>query len=261
MGERPLGLYNQASQWAEFPTRQVYQPLLAVVVSAFSRKQDAAPDRYRRAFRQVLLVLYGVTIPMLMYGAVRGALVIPVILGEQWVDAVPLFRLLCVAFAFRLVVQACKWLYLSESRSADNLRWTLTMTPILVVASGVGAFNGALGVAIGILIAYAVATPIAVWYCTRRTHVEPIDMVRPAVRPLVSGAVGVAAAVGITALLPADAMPAARLVVEIAAFTGAVGFAWAWPGRSRDDVLECLGRLSGRFGRLPGRRRVEEQLL
>ncbi|MEO1583149.1 MAG: oligosaccharide flippase family protein [Planctomycetota bacterium] len=249
-GERPLGLYNQSYQWAEFPTRQVYQPLMAVVVSTFSRRQDQETDGYRRSFRQVLLVLFGVTIPMLVYGAMRAELVIPVLLGEKWIDAAPLFRWLCVAFLFRLMVQACKWLYLGESRSADNLRWTAALTPVLVIAAAAGATQGAIGVAIAIAAAYAAAAPVAVWYGTRNSRVLPQDLVLPTLRPLLGSAFGL---VGVLVLgeaagaLTAEDVPAAALLVaEVALFMLAGAVAWALPGPGRDDLLECIRTLAAR---------------
>ncbi|MEO0631109.1 MAG: oligosaccharide flippase family protein, partial [Planctomycetota bacterium] len=248
-GDRALGLYSQSYVWAEFPTRQVYQPLMAVVVSAFSRRQDAETERYRRAFRQVLLVLYGVTIPMLVFGVIRAELLIPVILGDKWDGAVPLFRVLCVAFLFRLVVQACKWLYLGESRSADNLKWSGMMTPVLVAAAAVGATRGAFGVAVGVAIGYGLIAPWCVWFATRRSRIRPADLVRPAGRPLVTAGCGIAAVLGVDRLLPPSSFPPAILAAEIAAFTGAAGVGWLLPGQSRSEIADCLRVLAKRFDR------------
>lgn len=252
-GDRALGLYQAAFQWAEFPTRQVYQPLMGVVVSAFSRRQDAETARYRSAFRQALLLLYAVAVPMLIYGAVRGELVIPVLLGEKWLDAAPIFEWLCIAAVFRLVVQSCKWVYLAEARSADQLRNTLALTPMLLIAALLGAADGGVGVARAVAAVYAVAAPLSAWYCTRRSRITAADILRPAVRPIAGAAIGVAAVLA-AARIGADAIPDwARLIAEATVFAAAGGVVWLVPGPIRDDLLACLARVAPRWARAPAK--------
>jgi PST family polysaccharide transporter len=252
-GDRAVGLYQAAFQWAEFPTRQVYQPLMGVVVSAFSRKQNADAARYRGAFRQALLLLDAVAIPMLVYGAVRGELVIPVLLGASWLDAAPIFEWLCVAATFRLVVQSCKWVYLAEGRSADQLRATLVLTPLLLGAALLGAADGPAGVARAVAIVYAVAAPLSAWYCTRRSRITPADILRPAIRPLLGAGIGAAAVLAAAPILIGTIPDWARLLAEAAVLAAASAIVWAFPGAIRDDLRACLARVAPRLVRRTAR--------
>lgn len=247
---RTLGFYQQAVVWSDFPARTVYNPMYGVVVSAFSRKQSDDAGSYRAAFRQAVLVLYAICVPMLIYGAIQGELVILVLLGNQWTEAAPFFSILCVAMLFRLVVQASKWVYVSESRSGDQLVWTLAFVPSMIIAAVIGAAAGsASGVCVAILITYFLAAPIALWYCTRRSRLQRADLISPAFRPLVSSLV---AAITVMLLAPHTSQlhSALELIVGtgVFAFFNAIG--WATPGSDRSELRECLRHFSPRLAKL-----------
>lgn len=248
--QRTLGLYQQAFVWSEFPSRQIYNPMLGVVVSAFSRKQKDEASSYRAAFRQAVLILYAVCVPMLLFGAIRGELVIRVLLGSQWAESSPFFSILCLAMLFRLVVQASKWVYLAESRSGDQLIWTLTFVPSMILAVATGAMLGkASGVCLALLIVHAIAAPLAIWFSTRRSRLSPSDMVSPAIRPLTAS---VLASFSVLWLSPPNAQASSS---ALALLTGVLMFvlfnavAWILPGAGRGELRECVHHLSPRLAK------------
>lgn len=247
---RTLGFYQQAVVWSDFPARTVYNPMYAVVVSAFSRKQSDNLEPYRAAFRQAVLLLYAVCVPMLIFGAIRGELVILVLLGDQWGDAAPYFSILCVAMLFRLVLQASKWVYLSESRSRDQLVWTLAFVPSLVFAAAIGAVVGsATGVCVAILCIHMIAAPLAMIICTRRSRLQRSDLIAPAFRPLVSSLL---AAISVLLLAPQTAeLPSALdLVVGVGLFAIFNMISWITPGDGRNELRECVRHFSPRLAGL-----------
>jgi O-antigen/teichoic acid export membrane protein len=247
-GERSLGLYQQAFMWSEFPVRQVYQPLVGVVVSTFSRVQNMSNAVYRSAFRQAELVLFAIALPLLIFGSTQGDLVIPVLLGDKWIDAIPLFEILCLGSIFRLVIQSCKWVYLAESRSADQLVWTLAFTPVQIAAALTGAvIGGALGIAAAMAITYAVAAPVALWYCTRRSRITVLDMILPASRPLFASVIGVAALIMVDHTIEQRLSPNVSLMVGILVFIAFNGIAWVVPGNGRHELRECIRHFSPKF--------------
>ena len=61
--------------------------------------------------------------------------IILLLLGPQWTEAVPMFRILSIgayASSFALVMN---WLYLSENRTGELLRWSLISAPLSVLAA------------------------------------------------------------------------------------------------------------------------------
>ncbi|NJN16611.1 MAG: lipopolysaccharide biosynthesis protein [Oscillochloris sp.] len=95
-GPAAMGLYDRAYQWSTFPMLNVYGPLLSVAVASLSRVRDHA-DRYRSYARQALLPIFTSVLPALAFMFVEARAVIRLLLGEQWLAAVPIFRLLCAA--------------------------------------------------------------------------------------------------------------------------------------------------------------------
>ncbi len=253
VGDRVLGFYQQAYVWSEFPSRQVYFPMMGVVIAAFSRKQNAEDGSYPAGFRQAVLVLYAIAIPMLIFGAIRGELVIGVLLGEQWVEAAPFFSILCVAMLFRLIIQAGKWVFLAESRSNDQLIWTLVFVPVLVAGAAIGAFRGeAVGVSIAVLLVHAVAAPFAVWMSCRGSQIRPLDMLMPAMRPMLASAVASVLVLSLGSNTDSYKASVLALCLGVAIFMLCNAVAWLIPGRGRDELRSCIEHLSPKIASIFG---------
>ena len=75
--------------------------------------------------------------------------VILVLLGDQWLAAVPIFRLLAIAMFVGSAHKVTKWLYMSSGQTQRQLHWGLIHTPLLIVAVCIGATQGAYGIAMG----------------------------------------------------------------------------------------------------------------
>lgn len=248
--QRTLGLYQQAFVWSEFPSRQIYNPMLGVVVSAFSRKQNDHAHTYRAAFRQAVLILYAVCVPMLIFGAIRGELVIRVLLGSQWAESAPFFSILCLAMLFRLVVQASKWVYLAESRSGDQLVWTLAFVPSMILAVAIGAALGkAAGVCLALLIVHALAAPVAIWFSTHRSRLRPSDMISPANRPLIASVLAALPVLWLSQPGAHASSSVLALLTGVLVFVFFNAIAWVLPGAGREELRECVHHISPRLAR------------
>ena len=143
-GAGPVGLYQNAYQWSVLPVQQVHQPLLNVALSTLSklRRRDAA--RYHFAVGRALLLTLTVTMPAAAFLLVEARPAVLVLLGAQWVSAVPLFRLLSVAAFATGPTAATKWVYLAEGLTGRQLRWTLVSTPVMLATVASGAVVGKL---------------------------------------------------------------------------------------------------------------------
>ncbi len=193
-GTTEMGLYNNAYRWARFPTDQIYDPLRGVAVAAFSRVQDD-PAAYRAAVRQSLLALYAVVVPVPVFMAMEAERTLLVLLGDQWLEAVPYFQLLCLAAAAMGVEKMTKWVYLSEGRTRAFYSWQWVYMVVMIAAVSVGAWRqGPYGVAVG----YTLGTCLLAWpsvaYCLSASPIGQRDVLRAAARPVVAtlgGAVAV----------------------------------------------------------------------
>ncbi len=234
-GARPAGLYDNAYRWSHYPVAHVFQPLLNVAVSSFSRTRKSAV-RYVAGVQDGMVPVLSVVLPALAFIALEARSVILVVLGDQWVDAIPLFRLLALAGFARSLGMITRWLYLSEGRTGRQLRWALIEAAVLIPAVSVGVWlGGAYGVALAFMaVAWTLVVP-EIAFCLVGSPMDARDYLAGVWRPLMATgiAVGVLAAIEVPVGEPGDDV-AVRLPVRLALF-GAVFLAtWlALPGRRR----------------------------
>ena len=184
-GASVLGLYQVAYKWAHFPFEQIYFPLFDVAVSSLSRVQHN-PSLYRRYSRRVLLPLFSVCFPGLAFCFIKANKIILFLLGDQWLEAIPLFRLLVIAVYVVSMYRITKWLYISSGQTRRQFHWGLLHTPLMIIAVAVGANWGAYGVAVGYTVAVCLLTYPAVVFCLKSSPLSGIDFARILWRPALS---------------------------------------------------------------------------
>lgn len=247
VGAGALGLYSKAQLWATMPVAQVYWPLTGVTVASFSRLQDD-PQRYRHYVRMVLSAVFSVTLAAMVFLFIKADDGLLLLLGRQWVDAVPIFRILTIGAAAVMLRLLARWFYLAEGRSRDLMHFSFISSGATVVGALAGSSWGAEGVAIGVsAAAWAVAWP-SIWFCLRNSPVKQRDILRALWRPAVASAMAGAILVAAEALLP----PSEWLIARVGAATVVfgLGYVLAWvviPGgcrtiRSMIDVLRHARR-------------------
>lgn len=207
-GASALGLYQVAYKWAYFPFEQVYFPLFDVAVSSLSRVQHDF-ELYRSYSRLGLMPIFAFCMPALAFCFVESHNVILLLLGEQWLEAVPLFRLLAVAVYVVSMYRVTKWLYVSSGQTQRQFRWALIHTPIMICAVVIGAKWGAYGVAMGYMLAICLLTIPSVHYCLKFSPLGWKDFLGSVWRPLAASILSAACLYFGKDLLSSD-----RLLIE-----------------------------------------------
>lgn len=246
-GAGPLGLYQKAAQWAVLPFEQVFFPLQAVAVGSFSRLQDAQDlDRYRAYARKSLLALFTLTLPALVFVFIEAEAVVGLLLGKQWSSAIPLLRLLSVAAFLGSGVQATKWIYLAEGRTAHLLRWMCLATPATILAVLIGLHWGASGVATGYVLVSAILLYPGVRFALSGSKLRPGDLWAPLLRPGVSALLAGAGLTAFRRLVPNLASMAGQFSIDAAIFVPLFGTLWMLTRAGRQEARE-LYRLASRY--------------
>lgn len=253
LGANILGLYQKAYQWSMTPFWQILIPITPVAVSSLSRLQDD-PGRYRLYARTILLGMFGLALPGTALLMVEADAVIRLLMGEQWLEAIPMLRVLSIGAYFSVFSAVMLWLYLSEGRTGDQLRWSLISSPVTVLAVCIGLKWNAIGVAWGFTIASVLLAYPAVWYCLRRSTLSGWDYLHAVWRPVVAS---ILAGVGLLAIRRALQLEW-HVVPEIALFSSlySVLYAALWlalPGgwASLQEFLRQLRELRSPRGLEP----------
>ncbi len=212
-GPTGVGLYQNAFRWAFFLIQQLYGSLLSVIVSGLSRRQDDAVA-YRAAFKKGLLPILSIMMPTLLFMFIEAQSVIIMLLGNQWLEAVPLFRLLSLAAFVTCISSVTNWLYLSQGKTKRQFQWGLFSSPVMVLALAIGIQWGAYGIAAGFLIAKCVLMFPEIAFCLSCSHLSGRDFLSIVWRPIVASII---AAVFLS-VLPSNAILIIDLLVKLLFF-------------------------------------------
>lgn len=242
-GASTLGLYSGALRWSQLPFRQIQSPLLGVAVASFSRLQHD-PAAYRAGVRLGLLPVFAVSMPALAFLFVEARSVVLVLLGDQWLGAVTLFRILCVAGFTISVTRVTKWLYLSEGTTKRELSWGLLATPVMIVAVVIGVQWDAVGVAAGYTVAVLVLAYPSVRYCLGASPISEGDFFGVAFRPALASIIAGGALAVSGALLPGFGSLFVTLPLKAAIFASCFALCWVLLPGGRRAARELLGLAS-----------------
>ncbi len=201
-GAGPLGLYSRAYSILMMPLQQINAPAATVAVPAMSRLQDE-PDRYRRAYREVLGKLTLITAPLVAFLTATSGWTIAIVLGPKWHGAAAIFAWLGIAALVQPVANTTGWLFITQHRTREFFHWGLIGSAMSVASFVIGLPHGPVGVAAAYAISgLAIRTPFLVWYVGRRGPVSAKDILQASLRPWLIGLAVLAAIVLLRFALP-----------------------------------------------------------
>jgi O-antigen/teichoic acid export membrane protein len=136
------------------------------------------PERIAAAWARVVRVIGLVALPSLGGLVVMAPDFVPVVLGSQWKDAVPVVQIL----AWVGIVQAVQALnydvLMARDRTRTMFRFSVVLTACHLVAFGVGLEWGVVGVAVGYAISTTLVEPFQTLLAARCLGVSPMVFVR-----------------------------------------------------------------------------------
>ncbi len=238
-GSGALGLYNVAYRLLLLPIQQLNGPLGIVAVPVLSRLQHDV-DRYRRFYRQGILLLTSASMPLVMLTAAAAERMVVVLAGTQWQDATPIFLALAPAAWVGSFNAATVWVFVSNGRTDRQFAMKCVTVPIIIAGIAIGVPHGPIGAALGYSIGSVLVAPIAVFWCYRGTPLRIMDLLSAIARPtsasLLAG--GVAAWLSRSIDAPATSIPA---LLSVAIVFG-VTYVAAWIGLPGgfQQLRECL---------------------
>lgn len=191
-GAVQLGLYDRSYRLMMFPLQTLNQPLSRVILPALS-KVLGQPERYRRIFLTAVRSLVFVTVPGAIVAAACSEQIIELLLGEQWLNAAPIFFWLALASSIQAVSNATGWLFISAGHTRAMRNWGVLSAVFTIGSVVVGLPWGATGVAAAYAASEWLRIPILYRWSTRGTSVRPADLYAVLAPSLAAG--GIAAGV------------------------------------------------------------------
>lgn len=243
LGSVALGFYSIAYNVMYAPLLRITAPIQNVMVPAFARLQDER-ERLGRAWLRGARLSAAVAMPAYLGMLAVAPDFVPVVLGNRWLDAVPVLQLLCISGILQGIQMLQSPLLQARGRAGSLLRYHLVATPVNIAGFAIGLQWGIVGVAAGFAVARALMVPVITRMTCREVGL-PLSAFPRAVAQFVVGAacmcgLVIAARVGLEELgVPATA----RLAIVVA--LGAVAYAAYIALRAPDIVAELRNLRSG----------------
>lgn len=249
LGAEQLGIYAKAYGLLLLPIQQIQGPVHRVAIPVLSKLQDE-PERFRRYFCTGLRSVGFVVIPGVTFLIVAAEEVVLIVLGDQWVDAVGVFRILGIAGLVKALSHSNGWLYIALGRARRQVAWAAISAPLTVLSYVVGLRWGIEGVAAGYSIMSVLLFLPSIWNATHGTPVSIGDLLRTAQRPAAASVLG-----AIAATAARTAVGDAPILLSLASMAAAYGVVVAavialWP-TARREAQETLQLVRGGFGSRP----------
>nr|WP_277351988.1 lipopolysaccharide biosynthesis protein [Rhodococcus sp. HNM0563] len=191
-GPASLGIYSRAYQLLMAPINQISAPLTRVTVPILTRVADQR-GRFM-SYLEAGQLVGGIGIGLL-YGVLFG-LAEPVVLlvfGEPWAPIIPVFQGLAVGGVFRALNQVTFWVFLAKGATGSQFKFYLVSQPLIVACMIAGIPWGALGVAVGHSVGYALNWTISFWWCGRVTDTPMAALYWAGVKSIFAFSVPIAA--------------------------------------------------------------------
>lgn len=173
-GAQQLGLYAKAYQLVLLPINQINVPVDRVALPALSRLQND-PERYQRYYGRALLAITFLGMPLVMFLCVSADKVILLLLGKEWLNAIPIFQFLIPAAFIGTFNLATGWVYQSLNRNDRQLRWGIFSSVLNVIIFAVAIKWGALGIAAAYGFSRIIIVIPAIVYCYKGTWLKLTD--------------------------------------------------------------------------------------
>ena len=191
-GSQELGLYSKAYQLVLLPIQQINSPLTSVAMPALSRLQDD-PEKYRRYYYKAILSIATLGMPIVCFMFATADSLILLVLGEKWLEVVPIFKFLMPAALMGTFNVATGWVYQSLGRTDRQFRWGIFGSTLNVIIFLVSVRWGAIGVAAAYGISRVVIMFPRISYCYQNTPLKLQDLLLTLSRPA-SASIGAAIA-------------------------------------------------------------------
>jgi len=248
-GAAPLGAYNIAYEFSNLPTTELRAPINRALVQGFARMSDLS--EVRRAYAQALGLLALFALPAAAAIFALAPFIVPVVLGQQWLDTVPLMQLLAFNGVLLMFQSSMRSVLIGRGQPDRVSKADAAYLVVLLIAMACLVVPlGVAGAAVAVLVTSVVATPVYLVQLQRAVGFEPRLFFKAVVSPLVAsllmaGALEWELPTPTSGLAANTAWLAAGLALAAAFYLSFLSLIWLLRGRpagAERMLLELLRR-------------------
>jgi len=213
-GARPLGLYTVAYEISNLPTTELIAPINRAIFPGYA-KMASDLENLRDGFLKIISVIALLALPAAAGIAVTAELLVTVVFGDKWLDAVPLIQVLAFYGAITALETNTYYIHLALG-NVRAFTMLIAISAVLLVVLGVALTIrwGALGAAVAYLIVAIMFFPLFYGAVMRKLKLRARAIALFLWRPVV--AASIMYAIVRLALQSWGAVGAAEEVVQLA---------------------------------------------
>lgn len=233
-----VGLYRMAAELSNFLSTEIYIPALRALYPAYAKNKEGAAGLYLDAVGIVILLIGPACMGMVLVAEPMVGL----LLGEKWMETVPVIQVLTIGALLRAVWLSPGAVAMARGRPRDSAY--LAIPPIVVLVPALVVLtmeHGLMGAAWAKLLAAAVQFLMSFGYVYWGLKSGLREILRPLWRPTLA----VLIMIGVTSLVPVSFW---RVPVGAVSYVAALLGLWLISGRPPGPeavVLKKLGLFKG----------------
>lgn len=202
LGATALGYYSQAYRLMVLPitlTTAVMNPVLHPVLAALHKDVGAMREVYLRAIE--FLAVASTLCAVILAGA--ADLIVLVLYGPGWEEAVPVLQVLAVTTIFQPLISTSGSVFMSRNQTRLLLVIGTINSVAMLGAMAAGLPFGIVGVASGFLLSYLLlVTPLTAFFMARSLGIDAVTGLRVFLRPATFGLLGGIALFAVRVVVP-----------------------------------------------------------
>jgi O-antigen/teichoic acid export membrane protein len=244
-GASPLGLYRQAQQLILAPIEQLRVPLYSVASPSLCMLQTD-PERYRRYYQRITLVISLATMPLGIFIAIYATEITHVLLGPKWVAATVFLRIFGVVAALKPCLDTTSVVMLTYGLSKRLLTLSIVYNALFALLMFAGIYWGARGVALSNIVAVVLLMIPMLYFSLRGTPVTVAAFLESVSTPAIASAI-------MAVVLLSIGGPMTRFGMTVSLFSGLGVAAIVYVAavllspRGRKEILTLLAALLTSF--------------
>jgi O-antigen/teichoic acid export membrane protein len=251
-GSSGIGLYNMGAEIANLTTTDISLPLSQAIFPGIS-KLTPTPEKFATACLQILGVLTSILLPIGIGMAYTSANIVHVVLGDQWLDAINIIRIIAVfGIAFALSVAASDILTaLGHIKAISLISWAIVSVLIPALMYSVTIDANIYDIAmIRTALAWA-ALPVYYYLVVKHTEITVINIIGCLLRPILASLamVGALALLNNNVKLPLFYHFIAEILLGAITYLTTLLLLWRLAGKPPSGEKVLLDNILGKFKR------------
>ena len=186
------GLYSQAKKMDEVASMTLPAVFCQVLFPIYSEKQNNISE-LRSMLSQNMKMISFIIFPLMMLLIIVAKPLFILLYGNQWIDAVPYFQILCIGGFFSAIYNFNYYAVAAVGKSKALFYWGCYKWGVLLVLLLIGASFSMLGVLIAMVISniniYFTNALLAQRYVGYRLGQQIVDIIPTLITTIISGAI------------------------------------------------------------------------